>query len=78
MRTRTIIQIICLMGMGFGLSLVAYSLVNMARPTQPTPNQITVIESRLSILEGQVKELRHVVGLENGLSEGLQNRRKKP
>lgn len=44
---------------------------------QATPNANLALEARVTTLEGQVKELRRVVGIDKGLSEGLQNRGKK-
>lgn len=60
------------------LFLIALSLVSLAEPVHVTPNQLTALEARVTTLEGQVKELRRVVGIEGGLKEGLQNKQPAP
>lgn len=58
---------------------VGFVVLVTYKPSTPTttPNQLTALEARVTILEGQVRELRRIVGIDKGLKEGLQNRGKK-
>ncbi len=62
---------IFLFACGVSLMLMGATLA----PVNPDPCR--GLEARVQTLESQVKELRRVVGLEGGLSEGLQNKGKK-
>lgn len=58
-------------------SWLAFSVATPQPAQTTTPNSYLALEARVATLEGQVKELRRVIGIEGGLKEGLQNRRKK-
>lgn len=53
------------------------NLLSAVPQTIQTPNTQITLEARVTTLEGQVKELRRVVGIEGGLSEGIQNQKRK-
>lgn len=59
-------------------SWLAFSVATPQQAQTTTPNSNLALEARVTVLEGQVKELRRVVGIEGGLKEGLQFKKNAP
>lgn len=70
-----VIIFLCVINIALTVFQKAYPSI---QTVPPTPNTNLALEARVTVLEGQVKELRRVVGIEGGLKEGLQNKGKKP
>lgn len=69
--------LICIL-LCLGASWLAFYVAHPTQAQVATPNAYTALEARVMTLEGQVKELRRVVGIEGGLKEGLQNKKAVP